>query len=178
MSEAVVPSEVFFSNIHPIAGDPWALDHDPEPHYPYKLRKGQATVVVSFRMPDHMYSEMKQIVEQRIIPGIESYADFNVSASAYFLTRFHELGIEGFSGFKTVIDNDIRRQRNVDRKNLLESNEDTIELLRKDGDIFGLRATLQSVVSHRNGCKNEPDQFMEKLNKQIKRLEEILEDSK
>jgi hypothetical protein len=180
LAKEVIPSDSFFSNVHPIGDitDPWLLEQTPDPRRPYRKRDGQATVVMSFRMPDHMHNEMKRIVEQRVIPGIESYADFQVDACAFYLSRFHELGISGFSGFKTFFDNDMRRHRSEDNRKFLDHNDEVIDMLVKDHDLWGMQETLDSLREHRDNLTKEPQPFRERFNKQIDRLESLIAESK
>jgi hypothetical protein len=126
-------------------------------------------------MPDNQYAEMQQIVQQRVIPGVESYADFNVMASSYLLARFHELGIEGFAGHKAKFDNDLRQHRSDERRAQVESNNDTIECLVKDRDIFGMRETLRDILEYRDTLTlNDPVPFRQKIDEQVDRLKTLL----
>lgn len=177
MTEAIVPSDVFFSGARQNHQDPWALATNPEPHRPYRKRDGQPAEIVSFRMPQHMHEEMKQIIQKEIIPGINTFSDFMVDCTAFYLSRFHELGIAGFSGFKTDFDNERRRQRSQDNKNFLDSNDETIDTLVSDRDLYELRETLHGLIDHRDNLQNEPLPFREKLNKQIARIEALLKEA-
>jgi len=179
LAEAVVPSEIF-SKINPNGAsiaDIWRLD-DESAIMLYKVQKGEGSITVTFRMPLNMYGTMQKVVEQRIIPGIESYADFCSASVAYFLSRFHEVGVIGFSEDQIVFENQMRQRQSEKRKFFLENNDETIDMLVRDRDLHELDNLLGELLAHRDGLQAEPQPYRDRLDQQILRIQNLLDESK